>query len=112
MHVWAQYWPLLVLAFSMFAFGIATRRGAFRAQSMRVMVGGAPRIQTATAEERAEWAGHATGVMLDPHELIQRWRAGSNTSELVVFVANCNPHVDRLAVSIAVQRVLQSLLNK
>ncbi len=112
MHVWAQYWPLLVLAFGIFAFGVATRRGAFRAQSMQVLVGSAPCTLTATAEERADWEGHATGVTLDPHDLIQRWRAGSNTSELVVFVANCNPHADRLAVSIAVQRVLQSRLNQ
>jgi len=67
---------------------------------------------TADAIERRELAGFATQIPLDPHDLVQRWRAGSTTGELVQLVAQRNPQADHLAVSIAVQKVLQRTLNR
>lgn len=102
----AIYWPLLALACGLFAFGAATHLGVFRQRTMRVMVGAVP--AAADAVERAELGGFAINIQLDPHELVARWRAGASTRDLVALVEQRNPQVDRLAVSIAVQRVLQA----
>jgi len=104
------YWPLLVLAVGLLAFGVATRRGAFRQQTLAVTVSGMP--LTVDAIERSELARFAIDIQLDPHDLARRWRAGSTTGDLVELVAHHNPHADHLAVSIAVQKVLQRTLNR
>jgi uncharacterized repeat protein (TIGR01451 family) len=112
LSVWAQYWPLLALAFGLVAFAVATRQGAFRQQSMRVMVGQAPVLNQATPEECTEWEGQGMAIQLNPTDLVARWQAGTNTSALVALVQQANPQADRLRVSIAVQKVLQAHLKK
>jgi uncharacterized repeat protein (TIGR01451 family) len=102
----AIYWPLLALGLGLLAFGGAARVGAFRQRTLRVTVGALP--PAADAGERAELGGLAVGIQLDPHELAARWRGGASTPELVALVARRNSQADRLAVSIAVQRVLQA----
>jgi uncharacterized repeat protein (TIGR01451 family) len=112
MSVWAQYWPLLMLAFCIMGFGMATREGAFRQQQLQVTVGQVASLVATSSEERVTWEGHKTTIMLEPGDLISRWQAGASTTELVDLALRHNPATDRLAVSIAVQRVLNLHISK
>jgi uncharacterized repeat protein (TIGR01451 family) len=104
------YWPLLILALALMGFGVAARRGAFRQQTLAVTVGGLP--FATDSRERRELAGFATSIQLDPHDLVRRWHAGTTTADLVQLVAQLNPQADRLAVSIAVQKVLHRAIHR
>lgn len=105
---WLAIWPLIVLGFGLIGMAIATRYGVFRQRTLVVTVGGPPPRATTT---EAETATTAT-VRVPIAEVVAMWQSGTPTSAVVAYVAARNPQVDRLAVSIAVQKVLQAAAHR
>jgi uncharacterized repeat protein (TIGR01451 family) len=102
-HVLLIYWPLLALAMGMFLCAAAARLGAFRQRTLTVLVGVAQPAGDATA---------VPGITLSPPELLARWRMGISVHDLVSLVVQQNPQADRLAISIAVQRMLREEMTR
>jgi uncharacterized repeat protein (TIGR01451 family) len=105
---WLAIWPLIVLGFGLIGMAIATRYGVFRQRTLVVTVGGAPPSIPTTETDQATKAT----VRVPIAEVVAMWQSGTPTSAVVAYVAARNPQVDRLAVSIAVQKVLQAAAHR
>lgn len=98
-----SYWPLLVLALGLCAFGIAARKGAFQQQTLRIQLAETPALGKAPTHTPA-----STDLLINPDDLYARWNAGESTSRLVELVAAQNPQTNRLMISLTVQQLLSS----
>jgi len=102
------YWPLLVLAMGLMTFGVIARRGAFRQQILRVEMA----TSGSSASLSVRHASQDTNLHINPDDLYARWKAGESIRNLVDLVADQNPQIDRLMISLTVQNLLSSVVER
>ncbi|HEU5089178.1 MAG TPA: hypothetical protein VFT99_17095 [Roseiflexaceae bacterium] len=102
-----QVWPLLLLACGAVAFGMATRRGAFRSQLVTVATG---RPLSPASHFPAEPHGSASTLLLDRDQVVSRWQAGQPVRDLALLACADNPDADPAMVALALDHLLREAI--